>query len=120
MTKQQESAVKYIREEVIRRDFHDWYSLEASRRISLEQYEADSDYEIKTFEVKETDYGVVWVSVETGMKGDEGTMAAVICRTYRHIGIGKRGGLFAYGKKPRGKETKLTAECDVWRYGYRG
>lgn len=120
MTKQQENAVKRIRREVAGRDFYDINSWSLPfDTAKQEEMIAASDYEFKQFEVKETDYGVVWVSTEVGLKGDEGTMASWLARTHRHIGIGKRGGLFAYGKKPKGKETKMTAECDVWMYCYR-
>ena len=52
----------------------------------------DPKYEFKEFNVKETDYGIVIVYSVTGLKNDEGTIAAVFCRTKRYIFIGKRGG----------------------------
>lgn len=48
--------------------------------------------EIKTWEVTDCDSFVSLV-VEYGYKGDEGTLASIICRTRAHLFIGKRGGI---------------------------
>ena len=73
-------------------------------------YGDPGQYEIKVFEVSQADpdpeltalltsAGIrsrrpdVFVSITTGMIGDDGTMAAVLCRKYRHLKIGPRGGI---------------------------
>jgi hypothetical protein len=55
------------------------------------------DSYVKEFEVEESEHFLIIYSV-TGLKNDEGTMAAVFARDRRHIFIGKRGGIFAYGR----------------------
>jgi len=50
------------------------------------------NYEFKKWEVK--DYqSFVSLVFETGMKGDEGTMAAIFARDRAHLFIGPRGGV---------------------------
>ncbi len=70
------------------------------------------NYEIKTFEVTETHFSsyrgkektLVFIIVETGMKGDEGTMAAVFARTRRHLLIKERGGVELLNAKVKSKK----------------
>lgn len=50
-------------------------------------------YEYKRFEVKLLEWGAVQILSEVGSKTDEGTMAAILCRTRRQIFIGRKGGL---------------------------
>lgn len=75
MTKAQELTIEKIKKAIPEFDY----------------YNSD-EYEIKQFEVEENEY-FVSVYFVTGMKNDEGTMAAVICRKYRHCFIGKNGGI---------------------------
>ena len=56
------------------------------------------NYEIKKFETKEFQY-FVSLTIETGLKDDEGTMAALLCRKHRHGFIGKRGGVSIVNEK---------------------
>ena len=97
MTKAQEIVIRKIEKELPRFDFYN-----------------SENYEIKKFEIKETDYGPVWVSITTGLKGDKGTYA-MLCRKHRFFQIGKRGGIknFQYDGKNRGSVTlfKLLNEC---------
>jgi hypothetical protein len=51
-----------------------------------------SDYEVKRFEVTDREHFVTVVA-ETGLKQDEGTMAAVYCRRRIIVAIGPRGGV---------------------------
>lgn len=48
--------------------------------------------EVKSESIDENDYFVSY-SIEVGMTEDEGTLARVLCRNYRHFFIGKRGGV---------------------------
>ena len=48
-------------------------------------------YEVKQWQVDDTEWGTVIVFVEVGLKNDEGTMAEVLCRDKCQIFIGKRG-----------------------------
>lgn len=65
-------------------------------------YSSTSDaYEIKKFEVTEHNHKtfrgkektLVFIIVETGLKGDEKTMASIFAREYRHLLIKERGGV---------------------------
>lgn len=88
MTDKQERAVKRIR-----------FMLDAELKY------AGDKYELKTWEVNEdhfTHSGLVFVYVEWGMKGDEGTLASVLCREKVHISIGKHGGAQYITDKVRG------------------
>lgn len=66
---------------------------EIKNRIPHFDFYGDPDfYEIKEFKVE--DIGAfIAVSIVTGVKDDTGTMAALLCRKYRHGFIGKRGGV---------------------------
>lgn len=103
MTKQQEVMVEKIKRYIEKHDL----------------FNNDPKYEFKEFTVEETDYGIVIVYSVTGLKNDEGTMAAIFCRTIRQIFIGKRGGLRSQrwdGKKK--KSIQLNGWSDVMIYGY--
>lgn len=77
MTKHQERAVEWLRTEILKRD-----GLASDR------------YEYKQFDVTDNAAsGLVFVIAEVGLKNDENTMAGLLCRTHRHIVIGKRGAL---------------------------
>ena len=76
MTKAQERTIEAIKSGLPRFDF----------------YGAADKYEVKEFDVKEYE-SFVSVYIVTGMKDDDGTLAAVLCRKYRHAFIGKKGGI---------------------------
>lgn len=62
-------------------------------------------YEIKQFDVSETEYFVSVVG-EVGLKGDEGTLAQVFGRERFHLFIGKKGGITYYNRKGTTKHLK--------------
>lgn len=103
MTKAQEAAIQRIKRYIEQHDL----------------YRNDPKYEFKEFTVEETDYGTIIVYSVTGLKDDEGTLAAVFARNRRQIFIGKRGGLrgLKWDDK-RKKTTYLTGWSDVMIYGY--
>lgn len=87
MTTKQQQAIERIKAKVREHDF-----------------KLHNDPEIKTFEVTEGEtyrgWSLVFVTVEVGNKGDEGTMAALLARERRQIMIGKNGGMtLINGKK---------------------
>jgi len=103
MTKYQEKAVERIKRYIEEHDLHG----------------NDERYEFKEFTVEETDYGTVIVYSVTGLKNDEGTMAAIFCRRRRHIFIGKRGGLkSSKWDSEKKKSINLQGWSDVMIYGY--
>lgn len=107
MTSKQEKMVNQIKNDIIRYDFHD-------HRKGIE----NSSYEFKEFKVEDHGEFVSVYSV-VGLKDDEGTMAACICRTYRQIFIGKRGGVHTYDNRKKGGKAALTSYSDIMCYGYR-
>lgn len=89
MTKSQEMILERVKKAIPKNFFH------------------SENYEIKEFEVTEYDHFIsVYASI--GLKGDEGTMAAVCCRDTFHIFIGKRGGITypMWNKKKKDQYTK--------------
>lgn len=88
-------------------------AIELIREVVLENDGLHSeDYEFKKFEVQLLDWGSVQVLTEVGSKTDEGTLAAILCRTKRQIFIRRRGGLtllnpakFVKNKQGRTKRT---------------
>lgn len=72
-------------------------AVEKIKRLTENELYSDR-YEIKTFEVKESEYSVS-VYVVYGLKDDEGTMAEVYCRDRAHLFVGKRGGITYYMTK---------------------
>lgn len=82
-------------------------------------YQNAPGYEFKEFTVEETGYGTVIVYSVVGLKDDEGTMAAVLCRKTRHIFIGERGGLRSQKWDTKRKKSRpLSGWSDVMIYGY--
>lgn len=97
MTKAQEQTIRKVMREIPRFDF---YSSEG--------------YEVKDFDITVTDFGKVFISFHTGMVGDEGTLASVICRKWRHFMIGERGGVSVFTQKGNRKRVSvftLMNEC---------
>ncbi len=70
-------------------------------------------YEFKTFELTYGYGGRLYLVTEVGGKTDEGTMAAIFCRTRRHIVIGPRGGL----ESLNGPKSKRHGFRNVLIYG---
>ena len=62
-------------------------------------------YEIKQFDVSETEYFVSVVG-EVGLKGDEGTLAQFFGREKFHLFVGKKGGITYYNRKGTKKHLK--------------
>jgi hypothetical protein len=82
MTKQQEVSLNKLRERF------------------LGFYGHPEKHEIKNEELTENwaESNMVYVNLEVGYIGDEGTMAAVTCRSNLHVAIGKNGGYYAFRK----------------------
>lgn len=98
MTRAQENTIEKIKKEIPRFDFY-----------------SSDEYEIKKFEVKENEF-FVSVYFVTGRKNDEGTMAEMLCRKYRHAFIGKNGGLMV--PRRRGKTCFRSSVFDFMNKHY--
>lgn len=94
MTKQQEQKVNKIKQAAI---------LEWAR---------NKDYEIKTWKVEDCEFSVS-VVVEVGLKGDEGTLAAILGRNRAHIFVGPKGGLSYPTKKGKKKALRFINLWEV-------
>jgi hypothetical protein len=71
-------------------------------------------YELKELKVEDMGNGRISIVVESGMKDDEGTMAAVLCRDRLHVFMGKRGGLTRINDK--GKSVSISWwDATHWR-----
>ena len=77
MSPAQEKMIVFAREQIFENDSNGY----------------PENHEYKRFEVELLDWGEVQILTEIGSKTDEGTMAAIFCRTRRHIFIGRKGGL---------------------------
>ena len=98
MTRAQERTIEKIKKDIPYFDF----------------YNSD-EYEIKKFEIEANEY-FVSVYFVTGRKNDEGTMAEVLCRKYRHGFIGKNGGIIV--PRRRGKTSFRCSEFDFMNKHY--
>lgn len=77
MTRQQERKI-----EIIRKYMNNYYGKHSDQ------------YEEKQFELTDLEVGgIVALNMTMGMKGDEGTMAAVMCRDSIHVFVGPKGGV---------------------------
>ena len=96
MTKSQEKAIEKIRQQVI----DGWYS---------------DELEFKQFEIEDCRY-FVSVFVESGMKGDEGTLAAVFSRDCAHFFVGKRGGItYPVWDQKKKKQYRRQYKNNIYR-----
>ena len=82
---------------------------EIKSRIAYFDFYGDPDqYEIKEWtEYEPYANGMFMVTFTTGMKGDEGTMAAVLCRKYRSFFVGARGGVYVMNKNYNAVSTTV-------------
>lgn len=87
MTKQQERQIEMIKNQAL--NFMGKYS---------------ENYEIKQFEVRESDYSLS-LYVEVGLKGDEETLAAIYGRNSTMVFIGARGKLQVCSRNRKGEFT---------------
>lgn len=80
-------------------------AIECVRDALLEKNGRYSDREqvLKKFEVTDMDWGSVSLVIEVGSEGDEGTLGSIFCRDYRHIFIGRSGGLKLVNAKAKSK-----------------
>lgn len=104
--------------------------LNAAQRKVLERIESKIEYfdfyghpeefEIKRFIITKVDDvkgGKIWVSLITGMKNDNGTMAACLCRKRRFFIIGPRGGLTTAWFNGKGTFRRVSV-FDLMNQGY--
>lgn len=93
--------------ETLEREFFKYYS-----------YGRPEKYELKEKHVEEWEEcgGTVYVRLEIGLIGDEGTLAEYACRDMTHVMIGKRGGYFGYRERTGKKATLSTLQAITWGF----
>ena len=100
MTKAQEAVIKTVESYMLNR---------------MCKRNEDNRYEVKRKEVDEITENTVSLVIETGLKGDEGTMAAILCRDMVHLFIGKKGGVSCYVKARSGsRKGQQVLYTDGW------
>lgn len=101
MTKYQEKAI-----ETLKNAFFKYYS-----------YGRPETREFKEIHVEEWDEtGTVYVRLEVGQIGDEGTLAECFCRDTTAVCVGKRGGYFSYREFSNKKCTLNLLEAITWGF----
>lgn len=63
-------------------------------------------------------FGYVELYCESGLKNDEGTLAACCARTTRQIFIGVNGGLRCYNNRKKNGKAVLRNYADIIIFGY--
>lgn len=102
MTKKQEMVIKTIR---------DYMTGEWDRR----NWGSTRTYEIKEERIsEELEDGSIHISMTRGLEGDEGTMAAVLCRDTIGIFVGPKGGCSCYSKSRTSRVEGYVKYTDNW------
>lgn len=70
------------------------------------------EHEFKKFETNFF-HGVLFLVSEYGRKNDEGTMASVLCRDYRHFKLGRKGKITLLNAKDKKKYVGLFHSCNA-------
>lgn len=101
MTKYQEKAI-----ETLKNEFFKYYS---NRK--------PQNYEFKEVHVEEwEDTETVYVRLEVGQIGDEGTLAECFCRDTTAVCIGKKGGYFSYRESSSKKCSLSLLQAITWGF----
>lgn len=99
MTKSQMRSV-----ETLKKEFFKYYA-----------YGLSETHEFKEVSVEEwEDVGTVYVHLEMGRIGDEGTLSEVFCRNETSVCIGKRGGYFSYRESTHKRCTLSLLDAITW------
>jgi len=83
--------------------------------LSNTSYGDKTGYEIKKNEVKDEN-GLVFLYLVTGMKNDDGTMAAIFCRVRGHFMITKRGKVEVLSMESGTNKILKKHHRLYWRY----
>ena len=86
--------------------------IEEIRNIMLNLVGYAETKEIKEEKIEEMSFGHIYLIIEVGNIGDEGTMAQYICRDRAHVFIGPKGGCYTYSKARSGKNKGETVRYD--------
>ena len=82
-------------------------AVERIKGMAKKQLMYGDGYEFKVWQVEELNgCGIVSVVLETGLVGDEGTLAQVFGRDRAHMFVGKRGGVTYYDYKSKAQVNR--------------
>lgn len=101
MTNAQEKAIERLKNE-----FFKYYSYHSSHKYEFKEVF------IEEWEETET----VYIRLEVGLVGDEGTMAEFYARNMTAVCIGKRGGYFSYRDCSHKKCTLSLLQAITWGF----
>lgn len=108
----QRRAIETIRDGVVRRHYGEEYA----DKHELKEFDvilSSASFEGDTEPTRAT----LLVSLTTGLKGDEGTMARLFCRRHLTIVVGERGAVRVLGVKGR---PRLGWWFEVWHGAFDG
>ena len=88
-------------------------AIERLKNTFLGLYGYPETKEFKYEKIEEFENGVVYVSLEVGSKGDEGTLASIICRNNLSVLIGKKGGYYNYSDSKSHYRKTYNSAVDV-------
>jgi hypothetical protein len=91
-------------------------AVQSFRRTVERELLLSEDYEVKRFDIEDCN-SFVSVIFETGLKGDEHTLASVFGRERGHIFIGKKGGItypISYQKDDKYVTKYKTYKHNIW------
>ena len=88
-------------------------AIERLKKMIPRSFFYGENYEIKNLEIKDH-HSFISFFVETGMVGDEGTMAEIFARYTAHLFIGKHGGItYPVNNKNGEMKTKQFGRFDT-------
>lgn len=94
LTPAQIRTLDTIRENLPKYDFYGGPDRYEIKKFNLSQAEMDPEIvDLITSAGRRVPKPDVFVTIDTGMKNDDGTLASIYCRKYRHLKIGPRGGI---------------------------
>lgn len=99
MTKSQEKMIESLKKAILEFDTHGSKELIAT---------------FKKIEIEDLGYAISFYVV-TGFAEDEGTLAEALCRNFRHIMIGKRGGLKIFTQTSDLKSVSFESAVQTYR-----
>jgi hypothetical protein len=94
MTPSQAKALEYLKSKFLEKHYGSTAESYEFKKFEVEEKVWHNDY-------RNRDKQVVFVALEAGLKGDEGTLASALCRTYRYIMIKPKGAAVLLNGKKR-------------------
>ena len=97
LTPAQVRTLNALRRDLPRFDYYGRPEKYETKKFELSQYVSAPDMPER---IARACSASVYVYIVTGRRDDDGTMAAALCRKYRHLSIGPRGGIKSAPVRP--------------------